>query len=91
MVKRHVILRKRRTPVQVDLPNGRSFTSRWERISRKQLPINIRAARDRKIGPGKNNRMIYFNMARPALKKIRKKRNQALMDRLGPVYDRVTQ
>ena len=55
MVKRHVILRKRPVHVEVDLPNGRSFTSRWERISRRQLPINIRVARDRKIGPRKNN------------------------------------
>ena len=30
-------------------------------------------------------------MARPALKKIKKRRNQAVMDRLGPVYDRVAQ
>ena len=75
MVTRHVILRNRRSPVQIDLPNGRSFTSRWERISRKQLPINIRVARDRKIGP----------------RKIRKKTNQAIIGRLGPVYDRVAQ
>ena len=73
MVKTHVILRKRPAPLQIDLPNGRSLTSRWERISRKQLPINIRVAIDRKIGPRKNNRMIYFNMARPALKSIKKK------------------
>ena len=55
MVKKHIILRKRRAPVQVNLPNGRSFTSRWERISRKQLPINIRVSRNRTIGPRKNN------------------------------------
>ena len=40
MVQKHIILRKRHAPVQVNLPNGRSFISRWERISRKQLPIN---------------------------------------------------
>ena len=51
MVKKHVILRKRRAPVQITLPNGRSFTSRWERISRKQLPINIKVAKSRTIGP----------------------------------------
>ena len=60
MVKRHVILRKRPVHVEVDLPNGRSFTSRWERISRRQLPINIRVARDRKIGPRKNNYYYYY-------------------------------
>ena len=51
MVKKNIILRKRRAPVQINLPNGRSFTSRWKRISRKQLPINIKVARNRAIGP----------------------------------------
>ena len=49
--KKHMILGKRRPPVQITLPNGRSFTSRWERISRKQLPINIKVAKSRTIGP----------------------------------------
>ena len=44
-------LRKRRAAVQINLPNGRSFTSRWKRISRKQLPINIKVARSIAIGP----------------------------------------
>ena len=30
-----VILRKRANPKVVNLPNGRSFTARWERISKK--------------------------------------------------------
>ena len=51
MVKKHVILRKMRAPVQITLPNGKSFTSRLERISRKQLPINIKVAKSRTIGP----------------------------------------
>ena len=42
MVKQTIILRKRAAPKVVNLPNGRSFTSKWERISRKQLPINIK-------------------------------------------------
>ena len=51
MVKKHMILRKRRAPAQMSLPNGRSFTSRWERIIRKQLPINIKVAKSRTKGP----------------------------------------
>ena len=51
MVKKHVILRKRRAPVQISLPNGRSFTTRWERINRKQLLVNIKVAKSRTIGP----------------------------------------
>ena len=69
MVKQTVILRKRAAPKVVKLPDGRSFTSRWKRISRKQLPINIKVSRKRTIGLRRNNRRIYFNMARPALKK----------------------
>ena len=53
MVKKHIILRKRENPVQVNLPNVRSFVSKWERISKKQLPINIKVTRNRTIGPTK--------------------------------------
>ena len=56
MVKKHIILRKSRAPVTVRLPNGRSFISRWERINRKQLPINIKVSRNRTIGPRRNVR-----------------------------------
>ena len=76
MVKKHIILGKRANPVQVNLPDGRSFTSKWERISRKQLPINIKVTRNRAFGPKRNNRWIYFNLAQPAFEKIRKKRKE---------------
>ena len=91
MVKKHIILRKRANPVHINLPNGRSFTSKWERISRKQLPINIKVTKNRTIGPRRNNRRIYFNLARPALKKIRKKSRAAIINRLALIYDRVNQ
>ena len=74
MVKQTVILRKRAAPKVVNLPNGRSFTSKWERISRKQLPINIKVKKQRTIGPRKNNRMIYLNLAAPAFRKIEARR-----------------
>ena len=89
MVKQTVILRKRANPKVVNLPNGRSFTSRWVRISRKQLPINIRVKRQRTIGPRRNNTMIYLNQAAPALRRIKKRRKKEVINRLGPVYDRV--
>ena len=91
MVKQTVILRKRVAPKVVNLPNGRSVTSKWERISRKQLPINIKVKRQRTIGPRRNNRMIYLNQAAPALRKIKRKRKNEIINRLGPVYDRVNQ
>ena len=89
MVKKHIILRKRSNPVRVDLPDGRSFISKWERISRNQLPINIKVTRNRAIGPRRNNRAIYLKQAAPAFRKIQKKRKQEVVDRLRPDYDRV--
>ena len=91
MVKKHIILRKRANPKQITLPNGKSFVSKWERISRKQLPINIKVTRNRTIGPRRNNRMIYFNLGKPALKRIRKKRREGIINRPNPIYNRVNQ
>ena len=76
MIKQTIILRKRAAPKVVNLPSGRSFPSKWERIRRKQLLINIRVKRQRTIGPRKNNRMIYLNLAAPAFRKIKARRKQ---------------
>ena len=89
MVQKNIILRKRANLKQINLPNGRSLISKWERISRKQLPINIKVTRNRTISHRRNKRQIYFNLARAALKKIRKKRREAIINRLGPVCNRV--
>ena len=91
MVKKHIILRKRSSPIRVNLPNGRSFTSKWERISRRQLPINIKVTRNRTIGPTRNNKAIYLNQAAPAFKKIQKRRKRDVLNSPGPVYDRLQQ
>ena len=48
-----ILLHQRPVPVAVNLYNGTSFASRYKRISRKQLPGNIRVARTRTIGPKK--------------------------------------
>ena len=91
MVKKHIILRKRANPKQINVPNGRSFVLKWERICRKQLPINIKVTRNRTIGSRRNNRQIYFNLAREGFRKIKRKRRKDAINRLGPVYDRVNQ
>ena len=62
-MNRTVILRKRAAPKVVNLPNDRSFIGKGERVSKKNPPINIRVKRQRTIGPRKNNRMIYLNLA----------------------------
>ena len=87
MVQKTIILRKRALPKIVNLPNGRSFTSRWERISRKRLPINIKVKRQRTIGPRRNNRMAYLNQAAAAFKKIKKRSRKETIERLMPIYD----
>ena len=48
--------------------------------------------RNRTIGPRRNNRTIYLNQEAPALKKIKnRRRNQEILKRLGPVFNRVQQ
>ena len=91
MVKKQIILRKRVNPKTINLPNSRSFVSKWERISRKQLPINIKVTRNRTIGLRRNNRQIYFNLAREGFKNIKIKPRKDAIKRLRPVYDRVNQ
>ena len=85
MVKRHIILKQRRAPVQITLPNGRSFTSRCERISRKQLPINIKVARGRNIGPTRKRKRkpipkITIGRNKQMGWEIRRDRRNAAMD-----------
>ena len=55
-MKEKIVLKKRSTPKIVTLPNGTTFTARYERISRKQLPSNrvkkVRTARPRNRNRG---------------------------------------
>ena len=88
MVNRTVILRKRAAPKVLNLPNGRSFTAKWGRVSRKNLLINIRVKRQRTIGPRKNNRMIYLYLDAPAFRKIKARRKKEKVNRLEPVCDK---
>ena len=41
-VKKNYVMRKRATPKQVTLPNGRTFVARYERVPRSELPASIR-------------------------------------------------
>ena len=51
-----ILLRRRPVPLVVNLPTGTSFESRYEKISRKQLPGNIRVTRTRTSGPRKKSK-----------------------------------
>ena len=50
-MREKIVLRWRPVPVAVNLPNRTSFVSSYVRISRKQLPGNIRVSRTRTVGP----------------------------------------
>ena len=53
-----IVLRRRKSQKIVTLPNGTTFTARYERISEKQKPTNIRVKNIRKISPRTKNRVI---------------------------------
>ena len=57
-MREKMILRKRATPKIVTLPDGRTFTAQYERISRKNLPSNIRVKSVQTIGPRNRNHGI---------------------------------
>ena len=76
-MREKTILRQRPTAKVVNLANGTSFVSKYERISRKKLPRNISVTKTRKIGLRRDNRRILVNLAAPAFRKIRGKRRQA--------------
>ena len=78
-MNRTTIFKNRALPKVVSLPNGRTFTSTWERISRKRLSNNIKVRRNRTIGPRRDSRRTLLNLAAPAFRKIkatRKRRQQ---------------
>ena len=45
------MLTRRSTPQRIHLPNGQSFLTRYERVSRRNLPRNVTIKRTRQIGP----------------------------------------
>ena len=55
-MREKIVLRRRTFPRIVTLPNGTTFTARYERVSRKQLSTNIRVTNARKIGPRNRNK-----------------------------------
>ena len=56
----------------------------------KAAPNKHKSKKQRTISPRRYNRMIYLNQAAPAFRKI-KRRKQNILNRLGPVYDKVNQ
>ena len=55
-MREKIVLRRRTSPKIVTLPNGTTFTARYERVSRKKLPINIKVKNARKVGLRNKNK-----------------------------------
>ena len=81
-MRQKILLGRRAVPKRVRLPNGTSFVARYERISRKSLPGNIRITKTRTIGPKNKrktriNKRVRFNLvntpAQGRARRIRKK------------------
>ena len=64
----------RLTPKIVILPNGTTFTARYEGVSRKDLPSNIKVKKVRTIGARNKNRGILSMNQLNQLKKISNKK-----------------
>ena len=83
-----IVLRRRTVPKQVILPNGTTFTARYERIGREQLPINIHIKNSRRIGPrNRNNCKMRPGPAKSAtvMKKVRYAPWTSLRERLARI------
>ena len=55
-MREKIVLRQRTTPKIDLLPNGTTFTARYDCISRRSLPSNIRVKKVRKIGARNRNK-----------------------------------
>ena len=74
-MREKIVLRRRTSPKIVTLPKGTTFTARYERISRKQFPINIHFKNVRKIDPRRKNRgLLSSNDAKQFEKIARRKK-----------------
>ena len=82
-MREKVVLRQRTPPKTATLPNGTTFTARYERISRKRLPRNIHVKNGRTIGPRNTNRSkMELGPTIPPRKKVRFKVASSTQDRV---------
>ena len=84
-MRQKIVLRQRAVPLNVTLPNGTSFAARYEGISKKYVPGNIRVTRTRTIGLQKRRtrkKKVRFALAN-APTQDRAKRIKKKYSRLG--------
>ena len=81
-MREKIVLRRRTFPKIVTLPNGTTFTARYERISKKRLPRNIRVKNARKLGSrNRNKSKVGPGPTIPPRKRIRFKAASSTQDR----------
>ena len=72
--KRNYAMQKLNIPKRVTLPNGRTFVARYKRISRDDLPLNIRMRR------------TYRQRAAPRGRRRRRQRGQGIFSFFKKAY-----
>ena len=80
-MRQKIVLRRRAVPLKVTLPNGKFFGARYKRISKKNLPANIRVANAHTIGPRRKRtrkKKVRFALANtPTLDRARRIRKKS--------------
>ena len=71
-MRKKIVLKRKTTPKVVTLTNGTTFTARYERISRKNLPTNIKVKKTRTIGPTTQRKKVRFTSSRSLRERLRK-------------------
>ena len=83
--KRNYAMEKLNVPKRVTLPNGRTFVARYKRISRDDLPLNIRMRREyrQRAAPRGRRRRQRGQGIGSFFKKAYKVGKKAVKSRLG--------
>lgn len=71
-MRKKTVLKRKTTPKVVTLTNGTTFTARYERISRKNLPANIKVKKTRTTGPRTQRKKVRFTSSRSLRERIKK-------------------
>ena len=89
-MREKIVLRRRTSPKIVTLPNGITFTARYERINKKRLPRNIRVKNARKIGfTNRNKSKMGPGPTIPPRKRVRFKAASSTQDRVRRIKKKI--
>ena len=92
--KNNYVMRKRKTPKRVTLPNGRTFVARYERVPRSKLPANIRMHRtyrgNRARARNQRGQGIISTIKKIAKHPITKQLIKTGAENMPEIYDKLT-